>query len=222
MENFEWGEMNEWYIETIKGEIFIDNVYEKINKVKEDDIVCDFGASIGPFSFTLKDRKIKHVYCVEPSSELIPTLEKNLKNLPHTIIKKGIGKDNKNLDTFIFTPRGEKNTNLETISFKNFLDENQIEKIDFLKTDCEGGEYDIFNVENLVWLKENMKFATGEWHLHTPHYKDKFREFRDVFLRIFPNHHIFSVDGIDIKWDLWNEHFLEYYTEVIIHIDNRS
>ena len=31
MENFEWGEMNEWYIETIKGEIFIDNVYEKIN-----------------------------------------------------------------------------------------------------------------------------------------------------------------------------------------------
>jgi hypothetical protein len=29
------------------------------------------------------------------------------------------------------------------------------------------------------------------------------------------------VDGVDIKWDLWNEHFIEYYTEVIIYIDNR-
>jgi len=29
------------------------------------------------------------------------------------------------------------------------------------------------------------------------------------------------VDGIDITWDLWNEHFIEYYTEIIIHIDNR-
>ena len=29
------------------------------------------------------------------------------------------------------------------------------------------------------------------------------------------------VDNIDIKWHLWNEHFLEYYRQVIIHIDNR-
>jgi len=30
------------------------------------------------------------------------------------------------------------------------------------------------------------------------------------------------VDGVDIKWDLWNEHFLDYYCEVIIYIDNRK
>jgi hypothetical protein len=67
-----------------------------------------------------------------------------------------------------------------------------------------------------------MRKAVGEWHLHTPEEKQKFREFRDVFLRVFPTHEIFSVDGVNIKWDLWNEHFIEYYSQVIIHIDNRN
>jgi hypothetical protein len=106
--------------------------------------------------------------------------------------------------------------------FSTIVKENGIEKIDFLKTDCEGGEYDIFNIENLIWLKQNMSKAVGEWHLQTPEEKQKFREFRDVFLRVFPNHEIFSVDGVNIKWDLWNEHFIEYYSQVIIHIDNRN
>jgi len=30
-----------------------------------------------------------------------------------------------------------------------------------------------------------------------------------------------SVDNVDIKWDLWNDHFIEYYKQIIIHIDNR-
>jgi cytochrome c peroxidase len=33
---------------------------------------------------------------------------------------------------------------------------------------------------------------------------------------------VFSVDGVNIKWDLWNEHFLEYYYQVLIYIDNRD
>ena len=52
-------------------------------------------------------------------------------------------------------------------------------------------------------------------------YVEKFREFRDVYLKQFTNYEVYSVDNIDIKWDLWNEHFLEYYRQVIIHIDNR-
>jgi hypothetical protein len=30
------------------------------------------------------------------------------------------------------------------------------------------------------------------------------------------------VDGVNIKWDLWNDHFIEYYNEIIIYIDNRK
>ena len=34
------------------------------------------------------------------------------------------------------------------------------------------------------------------------------------------DHHVYSVNGVDIKWNLWNEKFIEYYNQVIIHISN--
>ena len=93
-----------------------------------------------------------------------------------------------------------------------------------MKVDCEGGEFDIFTQENLEWIKNNVKKITGEWHirLHNHDYVEKFRFFRDVFLKEFPNHEVYSIDNVNIKWDLWNEHFLEHYKQVIIHIDNRK
>ena len=110
---------------------------------------------------------------------------------------------------------------MEGITFQDFIKENDIEKINFLKNDCEGGEYDIFTIDNFCWLKENVEVVVGEWHLSSPELKQKFRAFRDVFLRLFPKHQIESVNGVDIKWDLWNERFIEYYNQVIIYIDNR-
>ena len=90
-----------------------------------------------------------------------------------------------------------------------------------MKSDCEGGEYDIFNNENIFWIKENVKKISGEWHLGSPELKDKFRVFRDTYLRLFPNHQVISINGIDIKRNLWNDEFINYYSEIMIYIDNR-
>jgi hypothetical protein len=67
-----------------------------------------------------------------------------------------------------------------------------------------------------------VKKISGEWHLTNFELKNKFRIFRDFYLKEFDNFEVFSIDGINIKWDLWNEHFIEYYGEVIIYIDNRK
>ena len=219
MENFNWGESNEWYQETITREIFQEKIYETFFKVEENDVVVDAGASIGPFPYTLKDRNIKHLYCIEPSQTQVELLKENIESLPSTIIPYVVGKENLEIGDHF----GESISSsiVEAKEFKTIIEENNIEQIDFLKTDCEGGEYNIFNIENLCWLKSNLKKCSGEWHLNTPETKQQFREFRDVFLRVFPNHEVYSVDGINIKWDLWNEHFIEFYNEVIIHIDNR-
>ncbi len=222
LQEFDWGNTNEWYRKTIKDEIFENRIYEKLFKVSEGDIVVDFGASIGPFGYTLRDRGIAHLYSFEPSFMFLPILNKNLENIPNTIIPKAISDVDGLSESFVFLDEQGQNFEVPSMTFKNFIDTFKIEKIDFLKTDCEGGEYNIFNIENMHWLKQNLGYAVGEWHLNSQETKRKFREFRDVFLRIFPNHHVYSVDGVDIKWDLWNEHFIEYYTEVIIHIDNKS
>ena len=222
---FDWGTQNEWYIKTIKQEIFEERIYEKFFEVEEGDIVLDIGASLGPFTYSVLSKTPKHVFCFEPCEEEFPTLVKNTIGSPVTHIMKGISDSNYTVknDKLFNSIKGMQNE-MESINFKKFIDLYGIDKIDFLKTDCEGGEYDIFTDENYEFIKNNVKKIAGEWHLNENYYegsKEKFRKFRDNYLKNFPNHQVFSVDGVDIKWDLWNEHFLDYYNEIIIYIDNR-
>jgi FkbM family methyltransferase len=215
---FDWGILdNNWGKECVVTEIFEDNIYERFFQVEKDDIVVDIGASIGPFTYSILHKNPKHVYCIEPSEAEFPTLVKNTIGYPVTHILKGIGDSN---SSYVEQDNIYGFSHMESITFNKFKELYNIDKIDFLKIDCEGGEYNMFNNDNLDWIKHNIKKISGEWHL-SGGLNSKFRYFRDNYLSYFNNYEIYSVDGVNIKWDLWNEHFLEYYTEVIIYIDNR-
>ena len=236
--NFDWGWMDkptnrtlssngitkpygQWHKDAITQEIFQDKLYEKFFTVEEGDVVLDFGASIGPFTYSILDKKPKQVYCFEPSPEEIDTLTKNTKHGPVTIINKAISDSEGQFEFNLFgVENGSKIA--ESTTFDKIREEYSITKIDFLKTDCEGGEYSIFNDKNFFWIKENVKKVVGEWHLDSPQKKEQFRIFRETYLRLFPNIQVFSVDGVDIKWELWRDHFIDYYWQVIIYIDNRK
>lgn len=224
VDNFNWGKTNQWYRDFIGNEIFNERIYEKFFSVEEGDVVFDAGASIGIFGYSILNKKPSVIYCLEPSSDGMDTCKINIPDEVGVFLNYGISNIDGNINLPDVYEDGKTISGdiFKVSKFSTIVKENGIKKIDFLKTDCEGGEYDIFNIENLIWLKQNMSKAVGEWHLQTPEEKQKFREFRDVFLRVFPNHEIFSVDGVNIKWDLWNEHFIEYYSQVIIHIDNRN
>lgn len=210
--------LNEYHKKSLINEIFEWRIYERFFEVEPNDVVLDIGASLGPFTYSILHKNPKHVFCFEPSKKEFKTLVKNTIGNPVTQIFKGIGPKNSVIENSqLFGGENE----MESIKFSTFIDLYSIEKIDFMKTDCEGGEYDIFNDENIDYILSNVKKITGEWHLNTPENKIKFRNFRDKYLNRFKKYEIFSIDGIDIKWDLWNEHFIEYYSEVIVYIDNR-
>lgn len=215
---FDWGVLDEEYgKEHIIKETFQDRIYERFFTVEEGDIVVDIGASVGPFVYSILPNKPKHIYCLEPSDTQFPTLVKNTVGYPVTPILKGIS----DINSFINNKQVYGSNHMDSITFKRFIELYNINKIDFLKTDCEGGEYDIFTGDNIDWVKNNIKKIVGEWHLTNTKLKPKFRYFRDNYLSYFNNYEVYSVDGVNIKWDLWNEHFLEYYTEVIIYINNK-
>jgi hypothetical protein len=144
------------------------------------------------------------------------TLKNNLMGSPVSFIKAAITDLEKveiKWDGNVCTPR--------TISFNQFLEENEIDKIDFLKVDCEGGEYNVFSQSNIPFLLTVPKIVT-ECHLWQDSLENyKFRLFRDNILPQFPNYKFYSIDGIDVTWDLHNQHFLDYYKEVLLYIDNR-
>jgi FkbM family methyltransferase len=221
IENFNWGTSNEWYIQTIKSEIFENKLYDKFFTVEENDIVLDFGASTGPYTYSILEKKPKHVFCFEPSFEEFPTLVLNTRVGPVTCINKGVS--NKEGQIFFNSLFGNENKPgvAYATTFQNIISTYNLNKIDLIKTDCEGGEYDIFNVENLFWIKQNVRKIVGEWHLDSTETKEKFKIFRDVYLRVFQNYQVYSVDNIDIKWSLWSDQFIDYYRQIIIYIDNR-
>ena len=222
LKNFVWEpKCYDGFKETVEREIFIDKIYERFVQVEEKDVVFDIGASLGPFTYSILDKNPSQVFSFEPSYEEFKTLVLNTRHGNVTHINKGISDI---IGEFNFTDVFDKSGNhkLYSTTFNKVIKDYNITKIDFLKTDCEAGEYDIFTIENLFWIKTNVKKISGEWHLSTPELKEKFRIFRDVYLRVFPNFRIFSFDGIDITWSIWNDDFIPYYNEIMIYIDNRN
>jgi FkbM family methyltransferase len=218
-ENFDWGVMEGYDLKDLLiHELFEERIYNRHFEVKENDIIVDVGASVGPFIWTIMNNNPKHVYAFEPSVTEYPTLVKNTRGWPVTTINKAIWQgDGLTNQIDVYYCDGY----VETMKFSTFRKLYAIDHINFLKTDCEGGEYEIFSDENIEFLKSSVDVIVGEWHLETPERKESFRKFRDVYLPRFKDVFVYSVDGADIKWDLYNEHFLQYYKQVIIHIDNR-
>ncbi len=222
LENFVWEpKCYDGFRETVEKEIFVDKIYERHVQVEEGDVVFDIGGSLGPFTFSILDKNPSQVFIFEPSYEEFKTLVLNTRHGNVTHINKGIGNTVGEFNfTGVFDLSG--NYKLYSTTFKKVIEDYNIQKIDFLKTDCESGEYDIFTLENLFWIKNNVRKISGEWHLSTTELKEKFRIFRDVYLRVFPNFKIFSFDGVDITWSIWNDDFIPYYNEIMIYIDNRN
>ena len=214
---FDWGKKSEWYVSQATQEIFEYNIYERLFEVEEGDIVVDLGASLGPFTYSILSKNPKQCFVVEPLSYHIDILNKNVGQENVKIIQGAIS-DKKKLE---ITWDNITETS-PTFTFKEFLDDNNINEIDFLKCDCEGGEYDVFSKNNIEFLKTIPKIVV-EFHLRNDEnfHQCKFRWFRDNILNMFENFEVYSLDGVNIKWDLYNEHFIEYYNEVIFYFDNR-
>jgi len=231
LRDFNWGfaAKNEWFRRTVEKEIFVDNVYQKFFKVEEGDIVFDVGSSVGPFVHLIKEQKPEKVYCFEPHPELFKDLVENVQDSNIICTNKAIGPEDGSLTTcgmfnqeLIYASEDDNINTIPSVNFMNFVRQNNIQKIDFLKSDSEGGEYDIFNDENMDWIRKNVRKIAGEWHLDTPENKVKFRKFRDTYLREFPKHEIYSIDYIDMKWALWDDWFIEKYQQINLYIDNQE
>lgn len=168
-------------LETMFKEFFHKETYDWWVKVKAGDIVVDLGACIGMFTCRALDLGASKVYSVEPSLQLLSTTMKNV--LPHLVENPGsvvpenafIGSEKDHtLNSF-------SDSNAKTMAFSEFLYKHNINHIDYLKIDIEGGEYSIFTERNWDFLCNNVKHIAVEWHL------DVFREAPKQFIWIRDN-----------------------------------
>lgn len=216
-ENFDWGPTNPEYAQMFSDENFIERTYEKHRKIKANDIVLDIGANCGSFTYSILCKNPKKVYCVEPSNTLIDYLKKNVGHGPVTFINKAISdteEENKVIaDSGVYIYENDGNV-YPTTTFKKLIEENNITTVDFLKFDCEGGEYSIFTKENYAFIRKNVKHFAGEWHIND--HKDaveKFIEFRDLYLQDCSDLHVYERNGKEVTQDIFNDQYLFDFRE---------
>jgi FkbM family methyltransferase len=137
---------------------FLDSYEQEGLKIKEEDTVLDIGAHVGYFTIYASKKANKgKVFAFEPSKESYKILEENiklnkLKNVQTenygVLNKSGISvlyvdKENQIGNTMFEDKKGSIKENVNVISIRDIIEKKNIEKIDFLKLDCEGAEYEI-------------------------------------------------------------------------------
>jgi len=157
-------------------EIIANKDYEKKGfSMKNGDIVVDLGANVGVFS-VLASRIAKRVYAYEPVDENYACLEKNVKQnnignlvpvkkavynkegeMEINISKFSIGNSLFSNDTMVGTQK------VKTATLESIMRENCLDRIDFLKMDIEGAEYEVlYSTPDDVFNK--IERITMEYH----------------------------------------------------------
>lgn len=145
---------------SIFKEIFVNNVYSQGEvKINENDIVFDIGANVGVFSLYASQIKGTQVYAFEPHPKNFAVLSNNIKQNNIQNIKCfefALGADNEDrvlLEGNIagghkfsykdVSENSEGSLKVKAVTFSGMKEQLNIEKIDFVKLDCEGAEGEI-------------------------------------------------------------------------------
>jgi len=155
-------------------EVFLEKVYLKYFSPGPNPIIVDIGAYIGDFSIYAAKNLNAHLIAYEPALENFLIFEKNiqLNSLSERIkaINKAVGergeiilnvkKDGDEIYVSSHMDENGEKRKVQSDTLEDVLKLNNLTKIDLLKIDCDGGEYEIFasapedlfaNIRNIVF-----------------------------------------------------------------------
>jgi len=156
-------------------EIFLHDFYN-VKLIKSisspSPTILDIGANVGYFTLLAYDKLFpKQILCFEPIQKNFDSLSRNLefdksninKTFKLAVFKPGV----QNIELFINSEKeftvtashyekislGSKKLICGCIDIAQIIEQNKLEKIDILKIDCEGSEYDIlYSLDDKFWF----------------------------------------------------------------------
>ena len=173
-----FNEFNSSYIPHILQELYIEKVYDPFFKGKKDMTILDVGGNIGLFSFYAHEHA-KKIYCLEPSkqhvevikhmldynsmSDRVEVLQLALSN------KNGSSKFYHNQNKTMFSLQGavsdgSETEEVKTITLDALMIMKGIKKVDFMKLDIEGSEFDVISSKGFELVSDKIDSMVVEIH----------------------------------------------------------
>ena len=212
---------------SIADEMQTERVYHANREIKTGDVVLDIGANVGSFAEATMSRfNITKIYCIEPYAPHFKCLTENMAKWGDKVQCSKIAlAETRDVNIDTCTPKTDSTRFVDFqpnagITFQQYVETMNIDKINFMKMDVEGYEYQIITPDNYEYVYSKVDHIAAEYHTFTKQQKADFARFREGVLKNTPNFQILSVDGIDITWDLYNQHFLDFYNQFYIYINN--
>lgn len=188
-------------------EIWLRKVYTPFAfEISSNDLIFDIGANIGVFSIYAALRTQNKVYAFEPFPANYNLLKQNsinngLDNISpfscavsesSNTVKLYVTQSSSGNLLFDHNINGkiENYIKVESITLKKAMEINDIESIDFLKMDCEGAEFGIFQTTPQEYIRRINKIAI-EFHDNVTSYN------HDYIVRKLLNYNY----EVDLVWD---------------------
>jgi len=167
-----------WNILAVFNEIIGHKVYHNdFVNVEENDTIIDIGFNYGLFSMVSLKNNPKKIIAFEPNPKLVLNYQKFFNHEKIELHQKAVSNKEglvtfkENNDPGMSTLLSDINTHnvnntyeVELCNFYKFIQKNNIDYIDYLKVDCEGSEYDIFESIPKKYLSTKIKKIALEFH----------------------------------------------------------
>lgn len=165
-------------IKSIFNEVSIRNIYNNnFFKVNENDFVIDIGFNYGLFSLDSLKYNPKKIIGFEPNPNLVKTFKNFYNGDIIELYQKAVSNYNgtttfyensctgmSTLSSDLINIPNSVSYQVDIINFNDFINEKNINIIDYLKVDCEGSEYEIFQSIPNNFLSQNIKKIVIEFH----------------------------------------------------------
>jgi autotransporter strand-loop-strand O-heptosyltransferase len=210
--------------EYVDREINQEKIYEKYFDFEQGDVVVDVGGHAGFFSERASKMGASKIITIEPDSDCCEIIKEKLdaSGLEYKVYNCAIADTN---DLLYFDGSGlaghivnyETSRSVQGITFEKLIQDNNLTKIDFLKLDCEGGEYSIINEKNIELFKRVCKKVACEIHLQHPYQKYQCIDLFNLLDKHNIDYAITSVNGVVLSKEKVLER-IDFYTEVLLYI----
>lgn len=154
--------------------------YEKYYKVSKGDFVIDAGANEGILTliYSQKVSSSGKVFAFEPDKINIQTFKENLSLNNNTtnisLVEKGLWDKSGSIEFYeagtvgssvFYRNENSVKKNISSISIDDFVDSENINKLDFIKMDIEGAEIEVLKGARITIKSFKPHFAIASYHI---------------------------------------------------------